>query len=364
MKFTKKGAHCREGWETWKLAACKAAKGKEAAHLECLRYLLELDQGFRLIHLPTLMRHAALSGSIEALELVHAAGGVWTGRIPTAVASSGNADALRYALQHAYPDSWDEAMAKAIKSRSLDCVKALYEKEFNEHRSASPEHHPALEAVRCGWLEGLKFVAFFSGAPKALLLDCTAAVQGGVEMLKYTHERGALLDARTLAAAIRADSLPCLKYAHQHGCPHGVVGDDLLDDVACARSVSVLRYVCEHMDPTWAGAVLECTARHLPLKAEQDRTSRHDEQLWQLVLYLGQKLGTDLPGPLAEAVAVRKERAAALAGVFWKAEKYQREDGRKPWHADAEWVAMWEVMARVSKELRDVIAREAHLILL
>jgi hypothetical protein len=408
MEFTTKVAHRRAGCTQFDSAAYAAAQEGKAAHLQCLRYLLDLDHGLVQISVEQLMHCAALSGNVQALELAHEAGGDWAGEpIPDDLAKSGNADALRYALQRADPVSWDSAMDNAIDSCSLECVKALYEKGYDRHRSKSPSRHPALEAVRLGWLEGLKFVVENSGPPAAKLLDCEAVLEAGVEMLKYVsklgfifdastteaaaqrgdlealmfaHERGALWGVRTLAAAIRADSLPCLEYAHQHGCPHGVVGGRFLADVACAQSASVLRYVCEHMDPTWAGEVLKCTARYVAIKVERDHTSRHNEQLWQLVLYLGRKLGTDLPEPIAEAVAVRKGRAASLAGVFWKAGKVRGGDGRmtvegelcqggevtkrrKSRHADAEFVSLWEVMARVPEELREVLALEAHLII-
>jgi hypothetical protein len=103
---------------------------------------------------------------------------------------------------------------------------------------------------------------------------------------------------------------------------------------------------------------------------------------WLVVLYLRRKLGAALPKALAEAIPSRKERATALAGAFWKADKWQcseearllhreaagkrqRTSGGKEnsevTHEDAEQMATWEAMARVPKELRERIAVNANL---
>jgi hypothetical protein len=326
-------------------------------------------------------------------------------------AKSGNPDALRYALDQEEPFSWDDIMRGAIGSGSLDCVKVLYDKGYEQHRSEDPDLHPAIFAIWLGPLEILRFVVNCSGHPEADLLDSRDAVQGGVEMLQYVQELGCVLDDEgatwaaaakgdlealrylrmsgvewdlaTLPTALRADSLPCLEYAHMHGCPQAP--EDLWEDDlgGVVPSLPVLRYACEQMDPAFAANSLKYTA--FKLEEECGHWGPENQPDWPVVLYLGRKLGTALPKALAEAITSRKERARALAGAFWKADKWQRaeearllhreaagkrqrtsggEENGEVGHEDAEQMATWEAMARVPKELRERIAGEANLITL
>jgi hypothetical protein len=147
-----------------------------------------------------------------------------------------------------------------------------------------------------------------------------AAEKGDLEALRYLHMAGAQWDCRTLYTAVWADSLPCLEYAHIHGCPQEDEQDHR-DHKTDARSLPVLRYVCEHMNPAFAAKTLEATATSLDREVNSlsDWSSewrRGDEVDWPLALYVGRKLGPALPKDLAEAIAGHKERAAALAGVF------------------------------------------------
>jgi hypothetical protein len=327
-------------------------------------------------------------------------------------AKSGNPDALRDALDQKGPHPWDHIMEWAIRSGCLECVKVLYDKGYEEHRSKDPCWSPALSALRSGHLEILRFVVDYSGPLEEEDLRCISnAVEGGVEMLQYVQELGRVFDKKTtrvaasmgnlealrylhmsgtpwdsetLVAALWADSLPCLEYAHVHGCPQE---DEVRWEFRnIAPSLPVLRYVCEHMDSAFAANVLKCVAVNLA----GCRLCWEPELLEKLlplpvVLYLGRKLGTALPASLAQAVASRQERAAALAGAFWKAGKWQRaeearllhrqeagkqqrvfggEENSEVTHEDAERMATWEAMARVPKELRERIAVEAHLIIL
>jgi hypothetical protein len=150
--------------------------------------------------------------------------------------------------------------------------------------------------------------------------------------------------------------------------------------------------VCEHMDPAFAANTLNATAASLGRKVSRlppwpsERSGDTDID-WPLVLFVGRKLGAALPRVLAEAIATRKERAAALAGVFWKAGKQLcaekirllhgegetrlldeeaavGEENSKITHEDAERMGMWDAMGRVPKELQQRIAVEAHLIIL
>jgi hypothetical protein len=175
--------------------------------------------------------------------------------------------------------------------------------------------------------------------------------------------------------------LPCLEYAHMHGCPQE---EWSWIRTYVANSLPVLRYVCEHMDPAFAARTLKDTVNKLNLQIHSlsrraSELSGGQELDWPLVLYVGRrKLGAGLPKDLTEAIAGQKERAAALAGVFWKAGRQLRAEETKllhretargqvnsrVMHADAERIAMWDAMGRVPKELQERIAVEAHLIFL
>jgi hypothetical protein len=172
---------------------------------------------------------------------------------------------------------------------------------------------------------------------------------------------------------VEADSLPCLEYAHMHGCPQGYWRYSVfLHYRAC--SLPVLRYVCEHLNSRFAAKVLDITSDVLSCQVgvRRQASQQWEEGLdWPLLLYLGRKLGAALPKALAEAKATRTERAFALAGVFWKARKQLcaeemslldreaavGEENCKITQADAERMAMymWDAMGRVPKELQERI---------
>ncbi len=120
-------------------------------------------------------------------------------------------------------------------------------------------------------------------------------------------------------------------------------------------TLEVLRYVCKHMGPAWADPLLASTAQWLEQKTLHGRLdcAKH----WQMVLYLGRKLKDGLPHRLGEMVAVRRERSAALAGVFFQAGQLAQESGHSPSGA------LCAAMGRLPSELRRCIAFQAHLVL-
>jgi hypothetical protein len=382
------------------------------SHLSCLQYLMEISGESKeelREELPRiLMGILGWFGSVEALRLIDETERNGAGEIRDLVARTTFPDAIISDIDHMGPTKLFEPMLSAIYAENLEAVELLYKKGYNLHRANYPEDHPAYEAVRQGWLAGLQLMVERSGPPEPARLNCSYAVRGGVEMLRYVrelrgvfdarttqaaalrgdvealrfvHECGAPWDFQTIEAAVTAGSLPCLEYAHTHGCPSDPPDGERAQAPHCANNLAVLRYVCEHMDPTWAAEVVERTASFLVSEAETNLISVPD---WQLVLYLGRKLGPAMPEALAEAVATRKKRAVALAWVFsfWKArrlvieeerrlllEKMEVEgvngnESRKITDADARRQAVWEAMARVPKELRERIALEAHLIIL
>jgi hypothetical protein len=208
-----------------------------------------------------------------------------------------------------------------------------------------------------------------------------AANQGNLEALRYLHMTGVPWKSCTLVAAVRANSLACLAYAHMHGCPQEGLQEYWRFHDAQTRSLPILRYVCEHFDPALAARVLEDTADYLShhvvfLRRVYEQWENGVD--WPLVLYLGKKQGVVLPKALADARATWMERAAALAGVFWKAKKQlcaeetrllrmevaRGEGSSKITHADAERRALWDAMAQLPKELQELIAMKAEIIVL
>eukprot|EP00884_Botryococcus_braunii_P021882 jgi/Botrbrau1/8378/Bobra.0237s0001.1 len=212
------------------------------------------------------------------------------------------------------------------------------------------------------------------------------ASMGRVGVLQYVLAKGAPWSTETFEAAIMGcmcspfwkpppgDSLGCLQCLHEHaratarteewerpseeafsGCPYWME--------TYSPSLEVLQYVCDHMGPTWSDRLLKATAQKLAVQATEvkdgEDTARHvDWEMVQVVLYLARKLKDGLPHPLGELVAARRERAAALAGVFFKAGRMARKRGRSPSRA------LWDALGRLPSELRERIASQAHLILL
>lgn len=128
-----------------------------------------------------------------------------------------------------------------------------------------------------------------------------------------------------------------------------------------AKSLPVLQYACEHMGPTWKAGVLRAPADMLAHKISRARAG--EEMDWQMAVYTVQsplKLTgmtlRDLPAPVAEAVMVRRERAVALAGTFFKAGRLADTEAAHPW------APAWGSMARLPAELRERIAFMSHLV--
>jgi hypothetical protein len=272
----------------------------------------------------------------------------------------GNPDALRDALDHMCkkPRDRDDVMSAAVGSTSLDCVKVLYDKGYEQCRSKHASTHPAVIAVRYRQLDVLRFVVDRIGPPQAEAVCCAHGVEGGMKMmhyvrglrclfderatetaarrgdleaLRYLHMSKAPWDSWTLVAALRADSLPCLhiQYAHMHGFPHDV--KTWRFHQMRADSLPVVRYAstwiphlllkrwstyCVHCKgPCWSGDLLSRLAiRPMDGIAGVAR---------------GDVPRAEAGGGLARSSRIGEGHLdgtgrTALAGVFWKAGKYQR----------------------------------------
>jgi hypothetical protein len=86
-----------------------------------------------------------------------------------AAAKLGDPDALRCALDEKEACSsidWDDLMECAIQAGSIDCVKVLYDKGYEQHRFHDDGYwHPATFAIRHGQAEIIRFVVDHSGPP-------------------------------------------------------------------------------------------------------------------------------------------------------------------------------------------------------
>eukprot|EP00884_Botryococcus_braunii_P021970 jgi/Botrbrau1/8457/Bobra.0237s0074.1 len=290
------------------------------------------------------------------------------------------------------------------RSRKASCHPAVY---LIEEGAKSVSRHTA---GAC-----LSLAVSLSGAPDAQLLDTAGAVRWGEDMLRYVRELGAPFSIRTTNTAAREGDVGALRYSLKNGAPWGAstfqavmavtcrpsqVNTEMCPDwLECLRclheharaagfpkrcrrpskgafsgrswgessgpTLAVLRYVCDHMGPAWAAPLLKSTAEKLAgwvVKGGgwQSGSCWHQHVRvgveWQMVLYLGRKLKQRLPAPLSELVAMRRERAAALAGVFFKAGRLARGRGHP------RFLALCGAMARLPTDLRERIAFQANLI--
>eukprot|EP00884_Botryococcus_braunii_P008386 jgi/Botrbrau1/17549/Bobra.0766s0005.1 len=473
----------KAGCKKWGQAAQKAALN---AHAACLRYILELQErsqplgDFRELRK---LQKSAIRGGLECVKVLHEAGCKWGRTTPAEAASQAKPQILQYLLEVAgvEPWSWTDVMEQAVEGDSPECMEMLYhldyrqktedERSFRDDRTirrtyigwgewevkeAEPE---ALHAVRCrkwrcaevaferscavdGGFRTLSIPGSRIQPPKDEKMraeyiswavagyrwtTAAAALSGDLRGMQYPCKYGAKLYWSTLKAAVAGDSLECLRFAHESGCPYEYRdyegsdpdryewSEDEFEDIseewekkeceeedweeedweeegwedeecdesdeesgrrsfkrkreeeeACstveaempvsataACSLPVLQYVCDHMDPMWAAAVVKKTAVRLEYWAK-----KYGEEVdWQLVLYLARKLGQPLPPRLHKIAAVRRGRAAALAGCVFKAGKLAREQVSDPSGA------LWAAVAQVPCELWLKIAVHAHLVI-
>eukprot|EP00884_Botryococcus_braunii_P007442 jgi/Botrbrau1/1669/Bobra.116_2s0013.1 len=208
------------------------------------------------------------------------------------------------------------------------------------------------------------------GAPlKESGVAALVAAEGRVELLRDVLAKGAPVTTKAFEFAItakngRLECLQCLcEHAHAAGLPEGWGRPSDSAFAGCeweqspGPSLPVLQYVCDHMGPTWADPAVQATARKLAGWALEGGKGQPPFVDWQSVPYLAQKLGDALPHPLGELVAVRRERAAALAGAFFKAGQLAQQSGR------SRSAALWGAVGRLPSELRQRIAFQAHLVL-
>eukprot|EP00884_Botryococcus_braunii_P013828 jgi/Botrbrau1/22446/Bobra.0091s0048.1 len=392
------------------VADCAAA----TAQLECLKYLLDLDPD--LVKQPRL--ESAASGpkacdwktddgtSVACLEFLQRAGCQWSDGFYAElmlISALERPQVLRYCLENMENFPWNIVTWQCSRC-SLECLQLLYDAGYEQHRLQAPEAHPGFAALRrartgpaaLDCLPVLQLAVRWSGAPDAGLFDMVDVVRAGVDVLRYVRELGApfSIDATNVAAldGLQAElqymlengapwdastfeeaiwyglSLPCLRcllvHARTAGCPEryqrpperAFAWKGRPRDIQMLPSLEVLQYVFHHMGPAWADPLLESTARHLAYWVEHEGARQAWEVDWQLVMHLARKLKVCLPHPLGELVAVRRVRAAGLAGAFYRAGKLAQDSSHPPSGT------LWGSMAHLPEELREHIAVQAHLI--
>jgi hypothetical protein len=301
------------------------------AMFHAFKYVLEITKD---AHQVDHLRNAADGGKLESVMFLVEAGFRLTSDHLVGAARSGNPDLLRYVLQdYEGPDTLEPLMKPVMESGSHECVKFLFNKWYNP-QSFTSGSHPALLAIKHGMLESFRYVVPRTPDPEPALLqelDLEAAVRGGPEMLQYLHQLGCEFDESATALAVRNGNLEALQYLHSIGAPWSVTTLALavaVGSLQClafantngfpqdpsvvqddwpvqpiAHKLEVLRYVCEHMDSTWAATVLRCTTTYLG-----GSVCLLKKAGWQFVAYLEQKWEGALPESLARFLAPRKRK--------------------------------------------------------
>jgi hypothetical protein len=400
------GVLCRAGCSNWAEAVCSALAAGNDENFVCIEYIMEIYDDALSFDDDVILKAAISRGDSESLKFLYENRFEFHPYDLCYAADAQNSEGLRFLLDVDFqvePKCWDNVMAAAIQGGSIACIKALYESGYEELRFRAPgDYGPhkviwwseTMKQCRLKTLACLVYVLDRSGHPfPKELPDCAAALNGGVETLRYVRELGCVFNELTTAyaalegdlealrylhscgapwniwtleASVYSGSLECLEYAHSNGCPQdppdaqesqafaGFVPEEYFE--AVADDVEVLRYVCERMTFGWAQIVLTDTIRAY---SDENISAYLPEEHLLVIMYLERQLGkfglNALAEPLAEVVAAQKKRAAAMAGVFWKAGKLRQQS--------QEQMAQWTPMAETPNDVVRIIAGHAELVL-
>eukprot|EP00884_Botryococcus_braunii_P021265 jgi/Botrbrau1/7822/Bobra.9_2s0003.1 len=371
-------------------------RGREASPgtiMDCLEFLQ--GRGCQWSADGSEMKAAAWTGRGEVLQycLERGQGRGWQEAMHTAL-SYGSLECMqvlydngyeRHRLQH----GWRHPAAAALRygrekpnGKVLECLRLAVQRSGKVDPKELSTH-----GAFCAGDDVLRYVIELGAPLEESGVAKFAAAEGRVELLRDVLAKGAPLTTEAFECAITANKLrrgfgcdkygwagsgrwlECLQCLCEHaraaGFPEGCgrpseiafAGQDWEFPVP---SLAVLQYVCDHMGPTWAAPVVQATALNLAGRVREAMKYSNSAARpvdWQVVLYLARKLGAFLPDPLGELVAVRRERAAALAGAFFKAGQLAQKSGPAPS------AALWNAMARLPLELWQRIAFQAHLVL-
>lgn len=256
-------------------------------YVACIEYLRARLGG----SLPALMSavqaeacvRAAQRGDVDTLVHLHQEHGVDLEAAVPHAAQHGHLACLQYMVTdaHVRPRHAD-AFTRALENGHLECFQFLHAHMQMRLTEVSCEavtfggHLDCFAALydRGGTWSGLPGVLF--AAVAAGYLDCAryamrqhlervnlgvllqpAAMEGDVIMLRFLRAHGALWHAEVTQCAIDADSLACVRYAHEDGCPW----TDRARWSVEGNGFRCEAYVLAHTCPNNAGACAECVWR-------------------------------------------------------------------------------------------------------
>eukprot|EP00884_Botryococcus_braunii_P014235 jgi/Botrbrau1/22812/Bobra.0132s0136.1 len=371
--------HCLHAYR----AALAAA---ENGHLRCLQWAM---RSRNLAPGRDLLEAASAAGSLECVQYLEFC---WRGRERWRwyAHHATEPQVLAVGLKRLPRYAWDSVMESQVFSGQHHCMELMYSRGY---QVGERQIYKAIIAMACCRLECLKVVVKYSGVPPRELLDMAVAAKAGEAMLRYVHELGGTIKFETALAAAEAGQAGALRYALNQGAPNhmGAIeaafrggsseclqllhehprmpqvaehAAELDEEMNRWRekywgrdlprpTLEVLRYMCEHMDIKGTPEYMELLRKGA--RGLEERAFYGVD--WQSVLYLARNLPGPLPGSLEAMAVVLKERAAALAHVFFWAEKQAERwgDSPMPWHR------VWSGVARLPEALRERIAFEAHL---
>lgn len=300
--------------------------------------------------------------------------------------------------------NWDPRSHPAVRAMhwgSVNCFKVV----VRRFGWPAPCYYRAITLLAA--LKGEDMLRLVMGVGFTLhpLTAVVCARRGDVGALRWLFEIvptsvTRLAKAAICEAAVLGNSLECLRYARQRGYLMGDISERMAHTVFDDRrrdsnddrvlltwsaedvkgrqrwDVRMLRYLVQHMDPGWARGMLkkvagvveerladcvEASSGGVPVFCDRGFQTGSESGIdalgvpWDVIIFLGNKLGDELPAGLAEMAAVRSKRAKALAGVVYLAGKLARAGQAH------RCLASWSALACLPPALWERIAFEAHL---
>lgn len=186
---------------------------------------------------------AAFNGYLECLKYANENGCPWDS-VTVYDAIYGGVDCLKYAIEHASPDTYvgQSLIAMTCSIGKLDCLKYLYTIGIPWDLRAY------ICAVTWGKMDCLKY-AHENGCQWDAMVCTTAAIYGNLECLKYAHENGCPWDDDTCQEAAQHLKLDCLIYAYIHGCPWDFRAT--ADTPKILIDIWRLKYVAKYLTRKW-----------------------------------------------------------------------------------------------------------------